>query len=370
MDKIRVLVVDDSAFMRKLITDFLIEHKQIEVVGTARDGADALRKIESLNPDVITLDVEMPVMNGLEVLQTIMRTYPRPVIMLSSTTNEGAENTILSLQYGAIDFIAKPSGAISLDLHKVKDDLKQKVILAKKAHVNRGSNQLPLKSSPLIQKDYSKIDSKLERKPIIFDKVLSNQSIVCVGTSTGGPRALQQVLTKLPKDIIAPILIVQHMPPGFTRSLANRLDSISSIEVKEAVNGEIVKNGTAYIAPGGAHMRIIKTGTSLTIKIDQSEIRNGHRPSVDVMFESVSELRNYRKIAVIMTGMGSDGSEGLKKLKAAGVVGAISESENTSVVYGMPKAAVATNLIDRVEDVEDIADAILHYLSTSNWMAT
>jgi len=361
MDKTSVLVVDDSAFMRRLITDFLSEHDQIHVVGTARNGEDALRKIELLNPDVVTLDVEMPVMDGLETLKNIMMKCPRPVIMLSSTTKDGAENTILSLQYGAIDFISKPSGSISLDLYKVKEELKNKVILAKTANLKKVNNQLLPKT-----KKYSKIDLCVDEKSILFDRNRPFQSIVCMGTSTGGPRALQHVLTKLPSNINAPIFIVQHMPPGFTKSLANRLHSISSIEVKEAVNGDVVKNGTAYIAPGGSHMKIVKSGATLTIKIDQTDIRNGHRPSVDVMFESISELKNYRKIAVIMTGMGSDGSEGLKKMKSNGFVKAISESEATSVVYGMPKSAVATNLVDRIVNVEEISDAILYFLSTAN----
>lgn len=361
MEKTSVLVVDDSAFMRKLISDFLSEHERILVVGTARNGADALKKIEELNPDVVTLDVEMPIMNGLEALKLIMKQCPRPVIMLSSTTKDGAENTILSLQYGAFDFIPKPSGSISLDLYKVKEELKSKVILAKSANIKKVDNRL-LQNTTI----YSKIDSDVERKTIFFDKNNQSQSIVCIGTSTGGPRALQHVLTKLPSDLRAPIFIVQHMPPGFTQSLANRLHTISSIVVKEGVDGEVVKNGTAYIAPGGSHMKIVNSGSALMIKIDQSDIRNGHRPSVDVMFESISELKNYRKIAVIMTGMGSDGSEGLKKMKSSGVVKAISESEATSIVYGMPKSAFATNLVDRVANVDKIADAILYFLSTTN----
>ena len=361
MGKTSVLVVDDSAFMRKLISDFLSEHEQIHVVGTARNGADALKKIEELNPDIVTLDVEMPVMNGIEALKLIMEKCPRPVIMLSSTTKDGAENTILSLQYGALDFIPKPSGSISLDLYKIKEELKSKVIVAKTVNLNKVDKQILQKTIR-----YSKIDSKIDRNSVWFDKNNPGQSIVCIGTSTGGPRALQQVLTKLPSDINAPIFIVQHMPPGFTQSLANRLHTISAIEVKEAIDGEVVKNGTAYIAPGGSHMKVVKIGAALTIKIDQSDIRNGHRPSVDVMFESVSELKDYRKIAVIMTGMGSDGSEGLIKMKSHGFVKAISESEATSVVYGMPKSAAATNLVDRVANVDDIADTILHFLTITN----
>ncbi|WP_226665669.1 protein-glutamate methylesterase/protein-glutamine glutaminase [Metabacillus litoralis] len=362
MGKIRVLVVDDSAFMRKLITDFLNEDENIDVIGVARNGEDALLKIETLNPDVVTLDVEMPVKNGLEALKEIMEKFPRPVIMLSSTTKEGAENTILSLQYGAFDFIAKPSGAISLDLYKVKEDLVEKVRLAKKANINNTLQRPIKKNNPKIQQEYSKIDSNVIKRPKLIDKITDFKTLVCIGTSTGGPRALQQVLPKIPGDIKAPIFIVQHMPPGFTQSLANRLNAVSKINVKEAENGELVRNGTAYIAPGGFHLKIVKSGTSLTIKIDQSEIRNGHRPSVDVMFESICEIPDYKKIAVIMTGMGADGSAGLKKLKSTGIVKAIAESENTSIVYGMPKAAVGTNFVDKVEDVEDIAASILDFL--------
>jgi two-component system chemotaxis response regulator CheB len=362
MSKIRVLVVDDSAFMRKVITDFLNEEEKIDVIGTARNGQDAIKKVELLNPDVVTMDVEMPIMDGLEGLKVIMDQFPRPVIMLSSTTTEGAENTIKSLQYGAFDFIAKPSGAISLDLYKVKGELLEKVVLAKSANVRKLSKVVNKKNIPLKQMGYSKIDSNRDQSPITIDKNNLTKKIVCIGTSTGGPRALQQVLSNIPADIDAPIFIVQHMPPGFTQSLANRLNSISFITVKEAENGEQVQNGIAYIAPGGSHLKVMKSGSYLTIKIDQSDIRNGHRPSVDVMFESISKLQDYRKISVIMTGMGSDGTEGLRKLKLTGVVNAITESELSSVVYGMPRSALSTNLVDKVEHLENIAAAIMDFI--------
>ncbi|WP_273125569.1 protein-glutamate methylesterase/protein-glutamine glutaminase [Metabacillus sp. HB246100] len=364
MEKIRVLVVDDSAFMRKLITDFLTETEEIEVVGIARNGEDAINKVKQLNPDVITLDVEMPIMNGIEALKVIMEDSPRPVIMLSSTTKEGAENTILALQYGAFDFIAKPSGAISLDLVKIKKELVDKVILAKSSKIGKPLDIKNGKNIVLSPQKYSKIDSNRSGISVRIDKKMNVRKLVCIGTSTGGPRALQQVLPKIPADMNAPIFVVQHMPPGFTQSLAKRLDSISSIHVKEAENGEVVKAGTAYIAPGGSHMKIIKTGTSLTIKVDQTDIRNGHRPSVDVMYESLCELKEYKKIAVIMTGMGTDGSHGLRQLKQTGSVKAIAESEQSSVVYGMPKAAVGTNVVDRVEHVDQIATAIMDFINS------
>lgn len=358
MNKIRVLVVDDSAFMRKMITDLLGSHPQIEVAGTARNGLDALEKINMLAPDVVTLDVEMPVMNGLEALKEIMATSPLPVLMLSSTTIKGAENTFQAMELGAVDFIAKPSGPISLDLYKVKEELAQKIILASKVKIGNlkhKSGSIHISSIPDIQ-----VYSKIEPKNSFIHS--SRKKILCIGTSTGGPRALQQVLTGLPETLDAPVLIVQHMPPNFTKSLAARLDSICKISVKEAEDGEIVQKGTAYIAPGGYHLKAKASGANLILQIDQSPIRNGHRPSVDVMFESVSQIKDYFKVAVIMTGMGSDGTEGLLQLKKTGEVKAIAESEETAVVYGMPKSAIATSLVDDIASLDQIAGTILKYI--------
>ncbi|WP_453996913.1 protein-glutamate methylesterase/protein-glutamine glutaminase [Bacillus nitroreducens] len=353
MNKINVLVVDDSAFMRKLITSFLQEDLRIEVVGTARNGNDALEKIEKLNPDVVTLDVEMPEMNGIEALRRIMSDFPRPVVMLSSTTKDGADNTLQAIQYGAVDFIQKPSGSISIDLHLIKNEIVTKVLQAGKVNVELLKKPLSIQETPTTRMiDYSKIE--------LVDRG-SFKKIVCIGTSTGGPRALQEVLPKLPKNFTAPVVIVQHMPAGFTKSLADRLNSLCEITVKEAENGEFLKAGTAYIAPGGSHMKIKKIGTTLAVNIDKSEIRNGHRPSVDVLFESISEIDGIQKISVIMTGMGSDGSQGLIKLKNTGKVISIAESKETSIVFGMPKAAIETNLVDRVEHLEAIADSILKF---------
>ncbi|MFC4320162.1 protein-glutamate methylesterase/protein-glutamine glutaminase [Litchfieldia salsa] len=353
---IKVLIVDDSAFMRKLITDILSNEENIEVIGTARNGEDCLTKLKTLKPDVITMDVEMPVMNGLDALKEVMALYKLPVIMLSSTTKEGASNTILAMQYGAVDFITKPSGAISLDLHKVKDEIVTKVLQSSKANITNLVKPLQTQKMSYNRRVFNS-KNELDARSKVLQKPL-----VCIGTSTGGPRALQHVLTRLPNQFPAPILIVQHMPAGFTKSLAKRLDSICHIEVKEAENGELLKNGVAYIAPGGYHLKLKEIGTSVAIQIDESEIRNGHRPSVDVMFESVSHLSSFRKIAVIMTGMGSDGAKGLVELKKSGNTTAITESEQTSVVYGMPKVAAETNLVDEVADVDKIADVILKYI--------
>ncbi|MCM3572754.1 chemotaxis response regulator protein-glutamate methylesterase [Mesobacillus subterraneus] len=347
--------------MRKLINDFLSEHPEIEVIGTARNGEDAIKKCREFRPDVITLDVEMPKLNGLEVLKLIMKEHPLPVVMLSSTTKEGADTTLQAIQAGAVDFVAKPSGSISIDLHKIKTELIQKVLSASKANLTK-INFLE-DSNTVGKKLESSIDSEIKPASNVTTRGFTqSKKIVCIGTSTGGPRALQQVITSLPKGLEVPILIVQHMPPGFTKSLANRLDSLSQIRVKEAEDGELLQKGTAYIAPGGFHLTVKTLGSSLAISLSQSPPRNGHRPSVDVMFESISTIKNYSKVAVIMTGMGSDGSKGLVEMKKNGIVKAIAESQDTSIVFGMPKAAIATNMVDEVANVENIAQSIMNYI--------
>lgn len=365
MDKIRVLVADDSAFMRKLIQEILLASDQIEIAGTARNGKDVIQKIKELRPDVVTMDIEMPLLNGIEALKIIMKETPVPVVMLSSTTQTGAENTLLAMQYGAVDFIAKPSGPISLDLQKISERIIEKVVAASKANLKGLANKLhETNIFPSILPKGSKIE--LDRaSPHVPDQMaweMAAKKIVCIGTSTGGPRALQAVLTKLPENLDAPIVIVQHMPPGFTKSLANRLDSLAEINVKEAENGEILQKGTAYIAPGGYHLLVTKLAAGLAVQLEQTDVRNGHRPSVDVMFESVSMLDDYAKVAVIMTGMGADGAQGLLQLAKSGRIKAIAESQETSIVFGMPKAAILTKLVDEVQNVENIAKTIKKYV--------
>ncbi|MBM7692245.1 two-component system chemotaxis response regulator CheB [Peribacillus deserti] len=360
MEIIKVLVVDDSAFMRKLITGFLAEHNLIKVVGTARNGKDAIEKVKSLLPDVVTLDIEMPIMNGLEALENIMKEKPTPCIMLSSTTLEGAENTLNAIALGAFDFIPKPSGAISLDLHKVKELLISKVLAAGSADVNILREQSE-RNTYSIDSSSSTGDSQPSLTEQLGQKSEDGKKIICIGTSTGGPGALQNVLSEISADFDAPILIVQHMPEGFTSSLANRLNSLSKIHVKEAEEGENLQKGTAYIAPGGYHLRVKNNGQNLAVSLGKDAARNGHRPSVDVLFESAAELEDYMKIAVIMTGMGSDGSKGLQSMKKSGITKAIAESPDTSVVFGMPKAAIATRCVDAIEDVNNIARTIKNF---------
>lgn len=373
LTKKKLLVVDDSAFMRKLVSDFFENNSTIELIGTARNGKDAIEKIKKLQPDVVTMDVEMPEMNGLDALREIMTTCPVAVVMLSSTTKQGTENTLLAMEYGAADFVAKTSGTISLDLHKIKEELIQKVEAA--ANISVAKLRKPLASRANLQQETKKLEQKITTRlaPAPKEQVVAtmtnkewhkgSKKIVLIGTSTGGPRALQEVITKIPATIRAPILIVQHMPAGFTKSLANRLDQLSNITVKEAEQGDILKDGVAYIAPGGYHLKLRKIGMSYGIVLDQTEPpKSGHRPSVDVMFEDVSHYNDMDKIAVIMTGMGQDGAAGLKALKNKGNVRAIAESAETCIVYGMPKAAVETQLVDDVADVDQIAQMIMKYM--------
>lgn len=362
--------------MRKLIGDFFNENAKIEVVGTARNGKDAIKKIHALQPDVVTMDVEMPEMNGLDALREIMTQCPVPVVMLSSTTQRNAENTLLAMEFGAVDFVAKPSGTISLDLHKIQDELIHKVEQAAYVSVDKLKRKIDSKVTPIqttnnatnvvVPKSMVN-EKKVERPPVVSksrsDWSKTSKKIIVIGTSTGGPRALQEVITKLPANIQAPILVVQHMPAGFTKSLANRLNQLSNVSVKEAEQGDILHNGVVYIAPGGYHMKLRKVGTSFGIVLDQTEPpRSGHRPSVDVMFEDVSNYADFDKIAVIMTGMGYDGSKGLIALKKTGKVIAIAESQETCIVYGMPKAAVETKLVDEVSNVDEIAQSIMKYM--------
>lgn len=366
--KSKLLVVDDSAFMRKLISDFFEDSQKVEVIGTARNGQDAIKKIQELKPDVITMDVEMPILNGLDALKEIMKVCPVPVVMLSSTTKQGAEHTMLAMEYGAVDFVTKPSGTVSLDLHKVKEELVEKVENAAKVPISKLKAKFPNRlNDKLISKNHLTIKPQNPIniiKSTTKDWNFSGNKIVLIGTSTGGPRALQNVITKLPADVKVPILVVQHMPPGFTKSLADRLNQLSKITVKEAEHGDTLEAGTAYIAPGGYHLKIRKMNNNFEIVLDNVERpRGGHRPSVDVLFEEVSKFNDFNKVAVIMTGMGNDGTKGLIELKKTGKTIAIAESQESCIVFGMPKSAIETNLVDEVVDVEHIAQTIMKYLN-------
>lgn len=356
-----ILVVDDSVFMRRIISDLISENPQYNIIGTAKNGQEAIEQVKLLRPDAVTMDVEMPIMNGLDALQRIMAEQPTPVIMLSSLTEEGASETIKALEWGAVDFIRKPSGSISLDLYKVKQLLHEKLHMAvrtklrsfqpiQKPTLLTKPNQPTLqmnKSSVLIPSDVTK--SGTEGSTYF-------EHLVAIGTSTGGPRALHQVISNISAGFPAPILIVQHMPPNFTKSLAQRLNDISQIQVVEAAEGDVLKTATAYVAPGGWHMKVHKDiNKTYKIRLTKEDPRSGHRPSVDVMFESLLGLSELKRHIVLMTGMGSDGARGMLSLRQSGVQTTIAESEESCVVYGMPRAAVEMQAAMHVLPQQNIA---------------
>lgn len=348
--KIEVLVVDDSAYMRKVISNLLQSDDEIFVVDTARDGLDALDKIKRLKPDVVTLDVEMPRLDGLAALERIMRECPTAVIMLSSLTLEGSDTTIKALTMGAVDFVPKPSGAISIDIHKVKDDLVTKIKVAARASL--ATLRTPVAAPPTIPKSLT---------PTVQHGVtLAPQKLVVIGSSTGGPNALQQVIPRLPKNLPAAVLVVQHMPPGFTASLANRLNDSSALEVCEAKEGDYVQTGRVYIAPGGNHM-VLHSKT--VIGLNQNPPVHSVRPAVDVTLESAVNYYGSKMVGVILTGMGYDGSKGMAALKKAGGKTVV-QDEATCVVYGMPRVVVEMGKADKILPIQNIADEIVAMLGS------
>lgn len=368
MTPYRILIVDDSLFMRKLISDIVAEVPEFQVVDTAKNGKEALSKIKQHRPHAITLDIEMPEMDGLEALEVIMKDFPTPVIMLSSLTQEGADETIRALEMGAFDFVGKPSGSISLDIYKVKERLVDKLQAAVRANVKRTEVEekiIPVitPQSTIVPKMVALPKEPISRPPVAnsTDKVteIPVTQIVAMGVSTGGPRALHKVLSEIPDNFPAPVLIVQHMPPNFTKSLAARLNSSSGLTVLEAEDGMLLTNGTAYVAPGGFHMKAVKKSGQLRIQITKEDPKSGHRPSVDMLFESLLPLGGIKKHIVLMTGMGSDGALGMLKLKKAGAETMIAESEETCVVYGMPRSAVELNAVTHILPGYSIAKKLI-----------
>jgi len=421
----RILVVDDSAFMRKIISDLIVQDDQFVIAGTAVNGAEAIQLVNQLKPDAVTLDLEMPVMNGIEALDAIMKNTPLPVIMLSGISEDNTRETIKALQFGAFDFIRKPSmGAASQHISEVGELLIEKLkiaVVSKRSSVtqqvvsNKPKTKLAQKTQaedsvvpsrkmtnyvrkvdesskvikPILRGDKQKPAAETTEKkpsaslikkktiPVTKDvqstlkpvhKQVTQQAVVkkssrkndfshlvAIGTSTGGPRALHEVISSLPEDFGAPVLVVQHMPPKFTKSLAQRLNNFSALQVVEAEHGERVHAGVVYIAPGGFHMGLQKDKDGYSIKLSSEPQRNGHRPSVDVLFESLVSYTELKRHAVIMTGMGSDGTSGLKQLAQSGAVSAIAEAEETCIVYGMPRSAIESGAASRAVPLGQIS---------------
>jgi two-component system, chemotaxis family, protein-glutamate methylesterase/glutaminase len=351
MNPAKVLVVDDSAFMRKIIKDTLNRETDMTVVGTARDGFDALEKIKSLRPNIITLDVEMPKMNGLEALKEIMKKTPTKVIMVSSLTAENAETTIECLALGAVDFIQKPSGSISLDFSKVSRELLQKIRSALNINVSR----LVSNSRPVLAERSNKA------RPSIIKKSLGRNKLLLIASSTGGPRSLESIIPYLPSKIDCPGIIVQHMPAGFTKSLADRLNRSSNITVVEAKDGDIIQDDTIYVAPGNYHLGLKKSSKGVTVFLDSSEKINGVRPAADFTFKMAAEIYGANIVSAVLTGMGKDGAHGVRDIKKKGGI-AIAESSSSCVVYGMPKAVVENGDADFILENTEIAEKITELL--------
>jgi two-component system chemotaxis response regulator CheB len=363
---IKVLVVDDSGVMVKLLSEIINNDPALHVVGTASHGYDAVQKTQALHPDVITMDVNMPRMNGLKAVEHIMSTTPTPIIMISSLTQKGAEATLQALDLGAIDFVSKPSGYVSLDIGDLSTEIIAKIKLAAKIHVVRTVKR----SKPILPNlrnvekgrrthdqipDWSRIFHSTKKRHC-YNK------IIAIGCSTGGPSALNEVLKKIPADFPAPILVVQHMPEKFTEKLAELLDHRIALHVVEAKEGMAIQRGIVYIAPGSYHMKIL---ANRTISLQQEDSTSIPCPSVDIMMKSAAEVFGKRVIGVILTGMGNDGVAGMNAIKdVKGIT--IAQDEETSLVFGMPKVAIESGCIDSIVPLSLVSDEIMNSIRERN----
>jgi len=338
---IRVLVVDDSAFVRQALTRMLGSAPDIDVVGTAADGVEGIEKVRDLRPDVVTLDVKMPRLGGLEALERIMAECPVPVLLLSSLTSEGADVTLRGLELGAMDFVDKSSVQGHMNLLSLSEELLAKVRALAGVRVARVGPW-----------------ARAVGEPAVAAAAGREAEVVAIGTSTGGPPALQTIIPRLPVGLASAILVVQHMPVGFTKSLADRLNARSKVPVREAEDGERVEPGVVLVAPAGRHMKVKKRGTMTRVWLDDEPRSALHRPSVDVLMASVARTYGPRTLGIVLTGMGSDGVEGLRAIRAAGGR-TLAESEESCVIYGMPKAAVEAGVVDRSIPLSRVADEIL-----------
>lgn len=348
---IKVLVVDDSAFMRKAISTMLEKDPGIKVVGSARNGEEGLEMVRKLDPDVVTMDIEMPKMDGLTALRHIMMESPRPVLMVSSLTTEGAEATLKAMELGAVDFIPKQLSKVSLDIIKIEQDLIERV---KTVAARKMRHTAPrAKVAPAKRTTPKPAAPKPGGRPI--------RDVVAIGVSTGGPPVVQKILSSLPADFPAGIVIAQHMPAAFTGPFAERLNSVSQITVKEAETGDVLKPGHAYVSPGGRHLTLDQKVSRIDLVVQDEPKDALYKPSANVLISSVAEAVGKRGLGVILTGMGNDGCEGVRDLKGKGGR-ALAQSDSTCVVYGMPKAIVDENLADEIIDLDDMAESIISNL--------
>jgi two-component system chemotaxis response regulator CheB len=352
--KFRVLIVDDSAFMRKVLEHIFNADDQLQVAGHAKDGREAVALAESLKPDIITMDINMPHMDGLQATAQIMTTNPRPIVIVSSESKEGAASTLKALELGAIEFVAKPSSGIDLDMQSVKDELLRKVRMAAKVRVVRTASRLALtvqgtngSAAP------AKQPPAVRTAPVI--PADQRFPVVVLGASTGGPATVMRLAPGFTRDFPAAVFLVQHMPASFTTQYAAQLAEFTSIRVKEAETNETVQPGTLYICPGAQHLRVTPTGR---IQLDSTSGRiNGYLPNIDVTMETVAAYAGAMSIGVVLTGMGNDGANGAKAIKSAGGM-VLAQDEATSVIFGMPAEAIKLAAVDRVLPIDDIYAAI------------
>lgn len=352
---INVLIVDDSAFIRKAISKMLESDPTIHVSGVARDGEEAVKLVKHLQPDVITMDVEMPRMGGLDALKHIMASYPTPVIMVSSLTEEGAQVTLEALNLGAVDFIAKNLGGSSMDIVNIEKDLIQKI----KTFAGKRMASIPMDRKPS-ERRIEPLAIPTGHYQGVSRQSIQKTAVIAIGTSTGGPKALQEVLPKFPADLPVGVLVVQHMPKAFTGPFAQRLNDCCPMNVKEAQEGDVVRPGQILIAPGGIHMEVRRNrATEVTVHLTPNPPELLYKPSVDVMMKSVAEVYPGRSVAVMMTGMGADGMKGMTAIKQ-GNGRTIAQDEATCVVYGMPRAVVEAKVVDKVVPLQNIAGEVIN----------
>src|ERR1700675_3535898 len=352
--KFRVLVVDDSTFMRKVLEGIFNADEQLQVVGNAKDGREAVAMAESLKPDVITMDINMPHVDGLQATAEIMTTNPRPIVIVSSESREGAASTLRALELGAIEFVAKPSSAIDLDMQSVKDDLLRKVRMAAKVRVVRTASRLALtvqKSSGAQQT----APPPVAPRPAASSGLDQRFPVVVLAASTGGPATVMRLAPGFTRDFPAAVILVQHMPAAFTTQYAAQLAEFTGVRVKEAEANESLQPGTFYICPGGQHLRVTPTGR---IQLDGTSGRiNGYLPNIDITMETVAAFAGSMSIGAIFTGMGNDGANGARAIKAAGGL-VVAQDEATSVIFGMPAEAIKAGAVDQVLGIDDIYAAI------------
>jgi len=346
MSKLKVLIVDDSALIRGIMTELINHQPDMEVVGAAPDPYAARELIKQTDPDVITLDVEMPRMNGLEFLEKLMRLRPTPVVMVSTLTEHGSEVTLKALELGAVDFIAKPRLGVREGMEEIERDISDKIRAAARAHIRRRASGAETPDNP---------------RPLAGHVLSTTEKLVCIGSSTGGTEALKEVLSRMPANAPA-MLMTQHMPESFTKSFAARLDSLSAMTVKEAEHNERILPGHAYLAPGHSHLLVKKSGAYYYTELSRAEPVNRHRPSVDVLFGSAARVLGHNAIAVMLTGMGKDGAAGMLEMRQAGAH-TIAQDEASCVVYGMPKAAVDIGAVEEIVPLTGIAGCILKNLT-------